>query len=319
MTDPFRRDGVRPPVQRVNPTTVAIIAGALLLALLAAFLFLHRGNEDQDKLTGSETSTAAASPEKRCSSQSTYNLIKRELFRRAAQVRGSDQPAFDKLAAYASIRMERPVLESEDGGTVNCSGSLSLDLPPGVAVVGGRRTLSSDVDYSLQRAADGSGEVLTLGGADAIITPLATLARTAQAPAAVPASPPNSADPGYDGPGEVAPAPPLIPVNPPPPPEPVRQPATARPSFNCANAKTRGELAVCSSSDLAALDRQMASQFNRALAEAGPGEREMLTRTRARFLAFRDRCGSDSCIADAYRGRIAEIRDIMAGQWSPPR
>jgi hypothetical protein len=316
LTDPYRRDGVRPPVQRVNPTTIAIIGGALLLALLAAFLFLHRGNEDQDKLTGSETATAAASPERRCASQSTYNLIKRELFRRAAQVRGSDQPAFDKLAAYAAVRMERPVLESEDGGTVNCSGSLSLDLPPGVAVVGGRRTLTADIDYSLQRAADGSGEVLTLGGADAIITPLATLARVAPKPTATPAPPLNTADPGYDGPGEVAPAAPDVPpVYPPPPAR--TEPATARPSFNCANAKTRGEIAVCNDSGLAALDRQMASHFNRAMAAATPGERTMLTRSRDRFLAFRDRCASDACIADAYRGRIAEITDIMSGQFRP--
>jgi hypothetical protein len=34
-----------------------------------------------------------------------------------------------------------------------------------------------------------------------------------------------------------------------------------------------------------------------------------------RFLSFRDRCGSDRCIADAYRGRITEIRDIVDGRW----
>jgi hypothetical protein len=43
----------------------------------------------------------------------------------------------------------------------------------------------------------------------------------------------------------------------------------------------------------------------------------MLERTRGRFLAYRERCGSDACIADAYRGRIREIRDIMAGRWHP--
>jgi uncharacterized protein len=42
-----------------------------------------------------------------------------------------------------------------------------------------------------------------------------------------------------------------------------------------------------------------------------------LERTRGRFLAFRDRCGSDRCIADAYRGRITEIRDIVDGRWQP--
>jgi len=63
----------------------------------------------------------------------------------------------------------------------------------------------------------------------------------------------------------------------------------------------------------------MASQFNRAMASASPGERQMLVRTRARFLSYRDHCGSDSCIADAYRGRMAEISDIVSGQWRPAR
>ena len=62
--------------------------------------------------------------------------------------------------------------------------SLSLDLPPGVAVAGGRRTLTADIDYTLQPAADGSGDGLLLRNADAIVTPLATLARVAQPPQA---------------------------------------------------------------------------------------------------------------------------------------
>jgi uncharacterized protein len=63
----------------------------------------------------------------------------------------------------------------------------------------------------------------------------------------------------------------------------------------------------------------MSSRFFAALSEAGPGERQILQRTRGRFLAYRDACRSDACIADAYRGRIREIGDIMAGNWQPPR
>ena len=39
--------------------------------------------------------------------------------------------------------------------------------------------------------------------------------------------------------------------------------------------------------------------------------RAELERSRNRFLAFRDRCPSDACIADTYRGRMREIRDIV--------
>ncbi|HUP67460.1 MAG TPA: hypothetical protein VM145_04520 [Sphingomicrobium sp.] len=293
-----------------------------MLLLLVLWLLAARRDSDQDKLTtGQESAAASGDPEKLCSSKATYDNIKRELFRRAAQLRGSDQAAFDRLSAYAAIRMENPVMESEDQArkAVACSGTLALDLPPGVAVVGGRRSLSSDVDYSVQPAADGSGNVVLLKNAEAIITPLATLGRTAQ-----PAQPAPTVQqtPSLDTPAVTEPRP-----GPQLQPQPQRQPqpqpdnpaprATARPSFNCANARTRGEVAVCADSGLASLDRQMAGQFGRAMSGADPGQRALLERTRARFLRYRDQCRSDACIADAYRGRIREISDIAQGRWRP--
>jgi hypothetical protein len=303
-----------------------LLGGLGVLILVIAFFATNR-NANQDKLgDNAVVQQTQADPAKRCAAASTYDLIKRDLFRRAAQMRGSDQAAFDKLAAYAVVRMDNPVLESEDTniGAVNCSGTLSLDLPPGVSVIGGRRTLTADVDYTVQRAADGSGDVVLLKNADAIIAPLATLARVAQ-PLPQPAGP-TEAIPNPPPPSEPvpipAPAPGSVgePARPaPPPPPPPHSATSARPSFNCANARTRGEIAVCGDSGLAALDRQMASQFGSAMSGAGPAQRALLQQTRSRFLAYRDSCRSDSCIADAYRGRMREIRDIMEGRWQPPR
>jgi hypothetical protein len=344
-------------MRRLNPTLLALLAGVVIL-LVALVLFTRRGNENQDKLSDAQLTGASANADARCASPRTYDAIKRELFRQAAETRGSDQPVFDRLAAYASIRVEQPVLKSEDEevGTVRCSGRLSLDLPPGVAVVGGRSTLSADMDYVLQRAADNSGDVVILEGADPIVVPLATLARTGSnmPPPEVPGTAPPGAPPtglppdAMAVPPETAPPPPLrpapAPVSRPAPPRPpvvrereapippvarererprppvAREPeapraparATARPSFNCRYARTRGEIAVCSDSSLASLDRQMSSQFFRALGSADAGQRERLRVTRTRFLRYRDACRSDACIADAYRGRMAEIRDIMA-------
>ncbi|MCL6730520.1 lysozyme inhibitor LprI family protein [Sphingomonas hankyongi] len=301
--------------RRISPVFIAL--GVLLLLLLGLWLFTTTRNEDQDKLINPSTETSSASdPDKLCSKKATYDLIKRELFRRAAQVRGSDQAAFDRLSSYATLRMENPVMESEDSGTgaVNCSGSLSLDLPLGVAVVGGRRTVSAEVDYSVQQATDDSGPVVLLRNADPIITPLATLARIAE-PAAQPASPDanvvSPADPLAPQP-EAQPAAPMAPRSEP-------RAVNTRPSFDCGNAGTRGEIAVCSDAGLATLDRQMAAQFNRALGIAGPNERSILQRTRSRFLSYRDSCQTNGCIADAYRGRMREISDIMSGRWQPPR
>jgi len=295
------------PKRRLNPTAIALLGIAVLL--LIVWFFSAGRDPDQDKLTGPQASQAEPSGSERlCSSKATYDQIKRELFRRAAQVRGGDQAVFDRLSGYAVVRMENPVMESEDSatGTVNCSGSLSLDLPPGVAVAGGRRTLSANVDYQV-----GTGGTLALGNADAIVTPLATLARVAEAPQ--PVLPPDS--------NMVAPVDPLAPIpDAAPPAQPsAPRPVGARPSFDCANARSRGEIQVCSDAGLATLDRNMAAQYGRSLAVASPEQRAILRQTRDRFLAFRDRCPTRACIGDAYTGRMREIRDIMEGRWQPPR
>ncbi len=328
MREPERHTGVGRRMRRRNPTVLAAIAlGVILLLAVAAIALRGRGSED-DRLTDASGSQAQADPEKLCGSQTTYALIKRDLFRRAAQLRGSDQAAFDKLSAYSALRMDSPVVRDENGetGAVTCSGNLSLDLPPGVAVVGGRRTLSAEIVYTVQPAADGSGTVVTLSNAEEIVTPLATLARVGgsnQAPLDptanlsgqdpfAPAAPPDAL-PGEVRPPPRAPAPAPAP-EPPPPPR-----ATASPSFNCANARTRGEIAVCGDPGLASLDRRMASQFNSAISGATPAQRSLLTRTRASFLRYRDNCPSNACIAQTYQGRIREISDIMSGRWTPQR
>ena len=299
---------------------IALIGGLILLLLFIAYFATSR-NPDQDKLIENEVTEAQPPPpEKRCASKATYDLIKRELFRRAAQLRGSDQAAYDQLAAYAVVRMENPVMEGEDSSTggVNCSGSLSLDLPPGVAVVGGRRTLMSDVDYTVQPAADETGQVVLLRNADAIITPLATLSRVQQQPGED-ALEGNEVTPGLEEGNVAASESAAIEPAPPPAPAPRPNPYPGRPSFDCSQARSRGEIAVCSDTGLSALDLNMAKQYRRALASASSQERQLLEQTRNRFLGYRDRCRERQCVADAYLGRMREIRDIMEGRWKSPR
>lgn len=315
-----RPTNVQRPVRTPNWRVLGLIGGLVILVLIIAY-FASGRNPNQDKLTQNEVGQSqqqakAPAPEKLCASNRTYDLIKRELFRRAAQMRGSDQAAFDQLSGYAVVRMENPVMESQDSatGAVNCSGSLSLDLPPGVGTAGGRRALSADVDYTVQQAADGSGTVVVLRNADAIISSLATLARINEPVTTVP-----PAEPGPEANGVAPQRPPTTMPQPEQPPKPEAQAPGAHPSFDCSKARTRGEIAVCSNAGLAALDRNMAAQYGQAVEQASPEQRELLRRTRDRFIAYRDRCPSRSCIGDAYVGRMREIRDIMEGHWQPRR
>lgn len=299
-------------VQRLNPTVLAAAALVLLILLIVGLIVFQGRSSVDDRLTGEELASTRENGEERCANKKTYDLIKRELFRRAAALRGSDQAAFDKIAGYTSVRMEAPVVRDENAtvGSVTCNGTMTIDLPPGVSVVGGRRSLTADILYTIQPAADASGTVLTLANADDIITPLATLARITAPEDDALTNTTNTVvvDPLAPTDGPVA----QDPLAPQPPP-------SARPSFNCANARSRGEIAVCNDDRLAALDREMAAQFAGALSEADPDQRAILLQTRNAFLRFRDQCPNSGCIAQTYRGRMREIEDIMAGNWEPQR
>ena len=58
----------------------------------------------------------------------------------------------------------------------------------------------------------------------------------------------------------------------------------------------------------------MSSIFYSALADANASTRRRLRSSRDRFLAYRERCRNEACIAQAYDDRIDEIRDIMDGR-----
>jgi hypothetical protein len=95
--------------------------------------------------------------------------------------------------------------------------------------------------------------------------------------------------------------------------------AGAGPSFDCTAARTRGEIAVCNSANLASLDRQQALLFGQSWGRADAARRAELLRTRDRFLTRRDRCRSDSCATTAYLARLRELSEIMTGPPRPPQ
>ena len=336
-------------MSRLNMSGLAALVVGLVVLIVVILAGRHSGVA-KDALRGDQIVAASLSkPEKRCTSARTYDLVKQELFRSAVELRGSDQAAFDRLSAYSSARMERPLVRSYDKelGTIRCSGRLSLDLPPGVAVVGGRRTLTADVDYILQPAADRSGDVIMLEGDAPITVPLATLARTEQG-AGITMNPGRSVIIAQQ-PGDMVPEAPATATSPPAPARertsdapaakprptaPVRSVAegtdrktspakaavrhtagkpptvTARPSFNCRYARTRGEIAICKDGGLASLDRQMATKYYRAIASGDAQQRRRLKTTRDAFLRQRDRCRDETCIAARYRERMREIDEI---------
>ncbi|HEY0148716.1 MAG TPA: hypothetical protein VGB70_06900 [Allosphingosinicella sp.] len=282
---------------------------------------------------------------KACASDATYDRLKELVFDEAARIRNSDPRNLDPLAAAAVVRMEKPLVKSrdEDLNVTVCTGRFILELPPGAEnAFDGKRRLDAEVEYAAQAAADGSGMVYQMDGAEPIIYRLATfglsgqaLARVVEIPqaSAPPSAPPEMVlmEPVAPSPGpeaepkpKAAPAPKPVPSVTPKPrdPAPVQkaeapaQPTPSRatkPSFNCRYGRSRSEKMVCSSPALAGADRQMSSIYYAAMANSDAATRSRLRRSRDAFLSRRERCGSEACVAAAYNSRIAEIRSISRG------
>ncbi|MFL6844688.1 MAG: lysozyme inhibitor LprI family protein [Allosphingosinicella sp.] len=263
-----------------------------------------------------------------CASTGTYERLKELVFDEATRIRKGDPRNLDPLAAETVVRMEDPVVKSRDE-TLNitvCTGRFVIELPPGAeSAFDGERRLTANVEYAAQAALDGSGLVYEMDGAEPIIyrlaavglrgQPMPKIAAVHQAPPAAPAA--ATPVPAASEMPQATPARPQA-TSPPKPkvetasPQPLR--VTARPSFNCRYARTSTERMVCGSPVLAAKDREMASLFYALLADADPGTRAHLRRSRDAFLASRERCGSEDCVAAAYTARVAELRSIAAGQ-----
>lgn len=319
--------------------------------LLALPLFATGCDWTKPKVPGAEQRVAARQRaearrlRQACGSAETYDRLKALAFDQANSLQAGRTRILDRVQANATVRMENPVAVSRDEtlDVTVCRGRLVLDLPPGVEdAFNGARQLKADIEYSAQAAADGSGLVYQMKGAEPVIYRLAALtlpaaaggtalasAGTVPAPAAPAALPAGTDSPAAPVTPRPAPTPlpqPIERPTTPPPPRPVQrvapvtQPAapaeavgTARPSFDCGRVTGRVLRLICADPSLAALDRRMSSQFYAALADGDGGTRTALRASRDRFLRFRDRCPDAACIAQSYRDRMAEIRDIADG------
>ena len=89
------------------------LVGLVILLVLA--VFAHR-NSDQDKLDRHQLAQRAAADPESCCAQQRPTTSSSASCSAARRVRGSDQAAFDQMPRYAVVRMENPVLESQDNG-----------------------------------------------------------------------------------------------------------------------------------------------------------------------------------------------------------
>lgn len=321
-------------------TRLLIIVGvASQFLILGGCDWMQKKDTPNEAREGAKARARARQLQQACASSATYDRLKQVAFDEAIRIRNADPVNLDLLATHSVVRMEQPRVARRDDllDVTVCSGRFILELPPGAErAFAGERRLTADIEYAAQAAADGSGLVYQIKGAEPIIYKLAAfdLKNSTYRPPAAPDDvrlaadkPPEEAtaqvetrqppqapavptQPPPAGPRRVEPAPA---VQPPPETIEVRSAARSNPSFNCRHARTRSERMVCGNDRLASLDRAMSSLYYSALSDADRQARADLRRTRDRFLSYRDRCPSERCVADAYHERMAEIRDIVAG------
>ena len=251
-----------------------------------------------------------------CTDSSVGRLIQDELFRRAGELRGADQAQLNQVAGHASVRIDSARPKAGQHGLVDCSGWIALDLPPGLAVDGGRTNLNAELSYALAHDR-GRMKIASLSGEGRLVRTLATLG-------------PAPREPDQDKPVEpeevasTAPArktPVLVgetkrettavsTVGAP-------RPATKSPpvpAVASACSGSRADQLVCSSTNLSSLDRQLSLLYRQSWNQADDKRRAALLGTRQRFNDRREACGSSNCMTTAYLSRLKEISDIMAGR-----
>ena len=236
-----------------------------------------------------------------CPDPSAAGLIKRELFRRAGEMRDSDGALLGRAAEVSVVRVN-----PSSKGSRDCGAWVAVDLPPGLVVDGGRTNLNAEVAYELA-GGNRSLRLSSLSGADRLVRTLATLGP----------APKERDDDQPIEPAQVAAVvrKPERVVVPGPGKKPVEKPIkVAQAPTGCDRLANRADQMICASGNLSSLDRQLALLYRQSWNQADEKKRAALLDSRQRFNDRREACSSPNCMTTAYLSRLKEISDIMAGR-----
>jgi len=247
------------------------------LTICAVLVLAACGSSNNGGTNNSAGAATRSSAEQDCAGTEAAGGVKARLFEKAEAAAGAKAANVRALAGGTVARIEQPVVEQREEAAKRtvCAGRLVLDLPPGTA--GGPAT--AQIRYTVQMAADGSGRVYDVYGAEPLFPRLSGgAAPAATGPAAAAAS---TSAPG------------------------------AKPSFACGPGNSKVEATICGSKTLADLDRDLAQSYRKALDLGGePGFREAQQESQRQFLRDRNACQSATCIAGAYRERLEALKAL---------
>jgi len=291
-------------------------AGAILIAALAAGMIVYALYPSMRRQAPEATGWAIeapaelaamkppSKPELTCAGSTVSDLVKRELFRRAAQRRPDAEAQLREVETSTVARFAGKGSGSRAG---DCRGWFSLDVPSDFAVDGGRTNLNGDIAFGLTQAG-ASLRLAGLAGDERMVRSLMSIGPAPQEPSSsqiederLLASRPDPERPA------------VLP----------RQRATLAPvkqaerALPCAAVASQSERMLCGNANLVSLDRQVSSFYRQSLSQADGQKRSQLLRTRQSFDERLSTCSTPSCMTGAYVFRLRQISDIMAGRAQP--
>ena len=291
----------------------AVAAGMVAFAVLPSFREFGQlpssaveegAPETQGAILPAKSTTKA--PTDHCADPSAADLVKTELFRRAADLRPAERAQLERAAPHAHLRLDSAASKA---ATTGCSGWLAIDFPRGLVVDGSRSNLNAEISFRLVQRGDGL-QLAGLSKVDGLVRSIATLGPPPREPAISPlASKEIAAVEQPKTPGGKATKVAAATAS-----DAVPKPLQDEAKSPCADAVSRSERIVCANGNLSSLDRQLALLYRQSWKEADDRKRAALIGTRQRFNDRRDACGSSNCMTTAYLTRLREISEIMAGK-----
>jgi uncharacterized protein YecT (DUF1311 family) len=240
----------------------------------------------------------AAASDQQCASQATYDAIKKQLFDNARKKVISNAKPLLSLQNASVVRMTSPIVT---GGNpqlqrTECSGQLALMLPPAASnAFGGTNLLGASVTYTVQQAADHSGTVVQVMGAETLSDQLAsatdTLAQRKSGGDGVGGGSDEFGLSKGSGAGSVT----------------AFAGKTYNPSFDCGGRLTNAMRMICQDADLAGQDRDMNALYKEKKAATPKLDLPKLVQAQRDFLKSRDNCADTSCMKDLYANRTDQL------------
>jgi hypothetical protein len=263
-----------------------------------------------------------------CSSIPVTKLVRRELFDRVAEVRGTERMEFEQLAEKLVVRTTPvPLVTEPSPGFVSCSVAIIIELPEGISDRHGRRALSGNGDYFIDPDGGADSVLIRFSPDQPLLTDLASLEMAGKRPVdteflEVPATV-RSVPKVAQARSLKRPAP--LPL--------VRNASEAvarpKPAQVVTRIMRKSEVPVCrgdrwtalicGDKNLGALDQQLAVFERQSSTHADAKKRDRLQKSRTQFENERTACRTEACVRRALVGRTSEVAEIMREKSSPER